>query len=272
MDDLIPIGRFSRMCQLSVKALRLYHDQGLLAPVWVDPASGYRYYRLGQANRAEAIRILRRVDMPLEEIRRLLAEDDPEAVVKQLAMHRERLEDRLADQQRMLRFLQRLIERGGSIMPYDVAIKQVPAQCVASLTVDTTYAVIGETIAHGFGALVGAVVGAGVAPAGAPFIIFHDIIDEQTDGAIEMCIPVPDTASAAQEAVVWKTIPAGAVAWTTHRGPYAEVAPAYHTVTGWIHDHGHQIAGPPCEIYLNDPETTLPEDLLTEVQFPVHGA
>ncbi|GIE82066.1 hypothetical protein Aph02nite_80160 [Actinoplanes philippinensis] len=45
--DLIPIGRFSRMSRLSIKALRFYAEQGLIVPAWVDPSSGYRYYRRG---------------------------------------------------------------------------------------------------------------------------------------------------------------------------------------------------------------------------------
>jgi DNA-binding transcriptional MerR regulator len=65
------------MTRLSVKALRLYDEIGLLAPAYVDPASGYRYYDLGQANKAEAVRILRSVDMPLEEIHEILETEDP---------------------------------------------------------------------------------------------------------------------------------------------------------------------------------------------------
>ncbi|CAN5921022.1 hypothetical protein BH23ACT10_BH23ACT10_12910 [soil metagenome] len=42
MDSLVPIGRFSKMTRLSVKALRLYDELGLLDPAWVDPSSGYR--------------------------------------------------------------------------------------------------------------------------------------------------------------------------------------------------------------------------------------
>lgn len=42
MSTLITIGDFSRMTHLSVKALRHYHDVGLLEPVEVDPSSGYR--------------------------------------------------------------------------------------------------------------------------------------------------------------------------------------------------------------------------------------
>jgi len=39
---LVPIGRFSKMTRLSVKALRLYDENGLLPPAHVDPSSGYR--------------------------------------------------------------------------------------------------------------------------------------------------------------------------------------------------------------------------------------
>ncbi len=41
-DDLLPIGRFARLCRLSVKQLRHYDDLGILSPAWTDPASGYR--------------------------------------------------------------------------------------------------------------------------------------------------------------------------------------------------------------------------------------
>lgn len=269
VDDLLPIGRFSRMSRLSIKALRLYDELGLLNPSWVDPSSGYRYYRASQARRAEAIRILRAVDMPLEEIHEVLAEDDPEFTTKRLAVHRERLAERLADQDRMLRFLERLIDRGGTIVPYDIATKQAPDQQVASLTMRTTLTRIGDDIAASFVVLTGALTDAATQPAGAPFIIFHDVIDEQTDGAVEVCIPVPVGVDTPHDDVEFKVIAGGTVAATTHRGPYAEISPAYHTVTGWIQDQGHEVAGPPREIYLNDPKSVVAEDLLTEIQFPI---
>ena len=66
-----------------------------------------------------------------------------------------------------------------------------------------------------------------------------------------------------------REVEGGAVAWTTHRGPYDEVGPAYHTVAGWIQEHGHEIAGPPREVYLTDPGSTPPSEFLTEIQFPI---
>lgn len=149
--------------------------------------------------------------------------------------------------------------------------KQTADQHVAALHMATRLAVIGEDIATGFTTLMGALSQAGAEPVGAPFIVFHDVIDEQTDGDIEICIPIPAEVDASHDEVDFKTVPGGTVATTTHRGPYDEISPAYHAVTGWIQDHGHQIAGPPREIYLNDPKTVLPDDLLTELQFPIHA-
>jgi DNA-binding transcriptional MerR regulator len=40
MTTRLSIGDFSRMTYLSVKALRHYHEQGVLAPAEVDAATG----------------------------------------------------------------------------------------------------------------------------------------------------------------------------------------------------------------------------------------
>lgn len=256
------------MTRLSVKALRLYDEIGLLPPTHVDPSSGYRYYDLGQANRAEAVRILRSVDMPLDEIRVILDTDDPELVHKQLLAHRERLAERLATQERMLAYLESLIQREEGIMPYEVELIEVEPQQVAAVKIHTTLRKIGEDIPAGFGTLVHAMGRTGLSPSGAPLIVYHDVIDEETDGDIEICVPVSGPIDGDTD-VYSRELEGGTMASTIHRGPYPEIAPAYHTVTGWISEHGHEIAGPPREIYLNDPQTVAEEDLLTRVEFPI---
>ena len=152
MDDLLPIGRFSKATRLSVKALRHYDELGLLRPALVDPSSGYRYYRPAQANQAEAIRILRSVEMPLEEIGELLADGGGEPAAKRLHRHRERLEARLAEHRRMLAFLQRLLERE-DVMPYEVTVKELPAQPVAATRTTSNLREISSAISDGVHAI-----------------------------------------------------------------------------------------------------------------------
>ena len=69
MSVLVSIGDFSRMTHLSVKALRFYHDQGLLEAGRIDPATGYRFYEPGQVPVAQVIRRFRDLDMPLDQVR-----------------------------------------------------------------------------------------------------------------------------------------------------------------------------------------------------------
>ena len=266
--NLVPIGRFSTMTRLSVKALRLYDENGLLRPAHVDPSSGYRYYELGQANRAEAVRILRSVDMPLDDIRAILDIEDPELIHKHLAVHRERLAERLAEHERMLAYLESLMQRKEGIMPYEVEVIEAEPQFVAATRVHTNLARIGSDIQTGFGSLMRGMAQEGVSPAGSPLIVYHDVIDEDTDGDIELCVPIaPGFAGDAD--VYGRELEGGTMAITIHRGPYPEIGLAYHTLTGWVAEHGHEMAAPPREVYLNDPHTVGPEDLLTRVEFPI---
>lgn len=79
MNQLLSIGQFARASGLSQRALRIYDTEGLLKPAQVDEANGYRYYEQSQLAQAELISTARTMNMPLEEIRRLLSEDPPEA-------------------------------------------------------------------------------------------------------------------------------------------------------------------------------------------------
>ncbi|MGW4769687.1 DNA polymerase III subunit beta family protein [Nocardia sp. NPDC004278] len=74
-DELITIGALARACGLTASALRFYDDCGLLVPVRVDGATGYRYYREAQVDRGVMIRRLRGIGVPLEAVAEILAGD-----------------------------------------------------------------------------------------------------------------------------------------------------------------------------------------------------
>src|SRR6266581_3885357 len=72
-------GEFSRRSQLSIKALRLYDRLGLLRPAVVDGRNGYRGYDEDQLFTARLIVLLRSLDMPLQEVGRVVAAAGQEA-------------------------------------------------------------------------------------------------------------------------------------------------------------------------------------------------
>ncbi len=71
----MPIGIFARRTGLTPSALRFYDDAGLLHPAEVDPVSGYRRYRRDQSDRADMLRRLREIAMPLAAVREVLDSD-----------------------------------------------------------------------------------------------------------------------------------------------------------------------------------------------------
>lgn len=165
----------------------------------------------------------------------------------------------------MLLFLERSMNREDIAMPYDISVKTVEAQRVVGHRVRTSLADIGRAVGEAFGGAMATVAGAGAFPVGIPFVVYHDIIDEQTEGEIEACIPV---ALGAAEGVA-VDVPAAEVVATLHHGPYTEIGPAYEALTAWLAEQERESVGPPREVYLNDPADTAPEELLTEIQFPL---
>ena len=106
---LLTIGEFSRMTHLSVKALRHYHDVGVLAPATIDPDTGYRSYAADQVTAAQVVRRLRDLGMPLDAIRAVLLAPDPAARNREIAAHLERMERQLEQTQVAVRGLRALI-------------------------------------------------------------------------------------------------------------------------------------------------------------------
>ena len=68
-----------------------------------------------------------------------------------------------------------------------------------------------------------------------------------------------------------QVIPGGEYAVTTHFGPYQNLGDTYTRLLGqWLSRSGRELRSAPCfEVYLNDPQSTEPEDLLTDIYAPL---
>ncbi len=241
MEHLVPIGQFAALTRLSLKALRLYDEIGLLPPARIDPDTGYRYYRLEQAERARLIRLLRAAEMPLAGIAGFLEEPTPE----RLDAYAAALAARQAERERVIHYLRRVLDPKEEPMSFEVRVKDVAEQPYVSRAATVS---IGELEPF----IVGTIreLSAGVALSGPPFTLYHGEVNDETEGTVEVCVP---TAEPAPDGGV---LPAGAVAYTVAVGPqtdYPEILSADDTVAVWAKQHGHELAGPPREIYLFDP-------------------
>lgn len=95
------IGQFAQLTGLGTKALRLYDEQGVLVPAFVDPYSRYRRYTAAQLHTALRLKALRAAGIGVPDAARALGDRRPaEEVVSEfrarLAIERERQDAALA--------------------------------------------------------------------------------------------------------------------------------------------------------------------------------
>ena len=130
------IGDFSQLGQVSIRTLRLYDEMNLLKPAQIDKFTGYRYYTIEQLPRLNRILALKDLGLSLEQIGDLLKRDLPADQLRGMLMLKqaEIEQQMLAMQAQMRRVEARLkqIEREGGPSPYEVVIKAVEAQTIAS--------------------------------------------------------------------------------------------------------------------------------------------
>ncbi len=99
---------------------------------------------------------------------------------------------------------------------------------------------------------------------GTPITIYHSHEYNPAGNDTEFALPIEEIVKGTRE------IPVGLCAKSVYKGPYSELTSVYAKLREWIENEGYELVKSPYEIYLTDPtQATVPEDLVTEVYFPV---
>jgi DNA-binding transcriptional MerR regulator len=255
--DLLSIGTFANLTRLSLKALRLYDELGILKPIHIDPQSGYRYYGADQLSAARMIRNMRDMDMPLVTIRRVLAVVSVSQAQAELLVHQHlELRERQLEQIKALahQFTQQLKPEANT-MSLEVTVREIPTQQIISITRHHTVNGLSEQIQKDCSTLFALAEERGVSPIGAPFGIYHSAINEQEDGPIETCVPVNAKVEARGniEAKQLEGGKAACVVITGEQCHYPELLGAYDTAADWIQRNGFETTSAPREIWYTEP-------------------
>ena len=237
-----------------------------MKPAHVDVDSGYRYYSVGQLLEAERIRVLRSLDMPLDEVRAILRDQDPQSIRRRLDQHRRRLALRLEETEGALRFVETLMTKE-EMMTYEVNTKTVVEQFIVKRRTRTSLQRIGPTIHESITELYQYIGEVGARPMGPPGTIYlDDDLDREEDLQIEVYLPVERPLSG-NDRLDGDVLSGGSVAYTLHAGPFQEVGPAYPAVLKWVDQNDLKTCGPPREVYLAKGDT--PGEQRAEVQWPI---
>lgn len=267
MDRRVTIGDFSRASHLSVKTLRHYHEVGLLEPSEVDPANGYRYYFEDQIAAAQVIRRLRGLQMPVTQVKSVLATSNSGERNWLITQHLDRLEAELASTSAAVAELRLLISRPQE--PCTVEYRTVPACAAIAIqaTVDRD-----DLLDWWQGALgeLHAIAGAqGLDRAGPPGGMYASEIFQHGRGQATVFIPT-DTPARSVGRVEPLTVPQAELAVMVHRGSLTDIDLTYgklgeHVLRGEI-----SVDGPLREYYLiGFLDAPDPESWETEVGWPI---
>ena len=269
-----------------MKALRWYDEVGLLRPVRVDPRSGYRFYAPEQFGAAERIRALRETDMPLGEIAALLGARDAAERLTVLRRQRDRLERDLAERRQALDLLLKLMSPEEDRMNEQIAqtvarnihdsfaVETVPARPVVYIRERVSLATVGDAMKGAFGELYAWLERAGVSPAGPALCAYPDPEFDEDDFLADACVPVAalPNAAALTGRVRADELAGGRVATAVHAGPYDTLHLAFQRALAEAAERGHEIVGPPREIYLVSwGDARAPEEFRTRIEYPVRG-
>lgn len=272
--ELLTSGEFARRARLSAKQLRLYDEIGLLRPVAVDPSNGYRRYGAGQLRTAGLIVMLRALDMSLGEIGAWLSElaTDPERATDRIARHLVELETRHSSR-RSLALRVRAVLREEGVPMFPIQTRHVPAMRVMSIQ-RRLHAAETDGFARGAKRLFYEHLGERD-PAGPFILIFHGIVDHESDGPLEAVLGCPDDVQPTEQIGV-RTEPAHDEAYTTitkAEWAYPEILAAYDAVACSPEALARPGSRLSCrEVYMAEPDAIGDGDAICDIAFPLGDA
>ena len=141
-----------------------------------------------------------------------------------------------------------------------------PSQSTLSVRTKTPVGELPQVLGKVYGSIAQYLGELGEQPAGPPFAGYFNMDMQNLD--VEIGFPVSRKLSGKGE-IQPGEIGGGKVATCVYTGPYSEIAPAYKALTTFIKDNGQEATGITYEMYLNDPTVTPPQELQTQIVFPL---
>jgi DNA-binding transcriptional MerR regulator len=263
----LSIGQFSRVTHLSVKALRHYHDVGLLEPAEVHTTSGYRYYTAGQVPTAHMIKRFRDLDMPIDRVKAILAASDPHDQHRLISAHLEEMEQQLRATQAAVASLRALLDEPAPGFKVEYRTLGSCSSCAVGATIERDD--LADWWESSFTEIAAALRASGIEPAGPRGGLYEQRLFEEERGRATVYVPVegqPPTRGQVKPFLV----PGAELAVTVHHGPHENIDRAYGALGINVVEHNIGVDAPVRERYLVGPHDTSDQSRWeTEIAWPI---
>ncbi|MCE5173601.1 MerR family transcriptional regulator [Paenibacillus profundus] len=271
---MLSIGEFSKICEVSTKTLRYYDEVGLIHPDEINPENGYRYYSIRQLKKMIFINRLKSYHFSLEEIKAILEweeEQSEEKLCSALNRKRREIQQKLNALEYTLKQMTNdilTLEKGIPIMSY---LDNIEVQLVETQPMNILYMrwmMSSDDYVAGYGTyfsrLYEKIATEKLTLLGTPMTIYHSPEYNPAGNDTEFSIPIEETIKGTRD------LPGGLCAKSVVKGSYAELTSVYAKLREWVEKEGYELVNSPYEVYVTDPhKATVPEDMVTEVYFPV---
>jgi effector-binding domain-containing protein len=152
-------------------------------------------------------------------------------------------------------------------MSFTCEYQELPAQPTLAVRVKTRVEELPQVFGEWYSAIIGYLDELGETPSGAPFAVYYNL--DMQDLEVGIGFPVARSLPGKGE-IVPGEIPAGKYAACLYTGPYSELGTAYDGLNQWVTEQGYTASGLAYEIYLDDPLKTPPQELKTQLLFPLN--
>lgn len=267
MGAQVSIGDFAVMTSLSRKALRHYHDIGILEPAHIDPYTGYRFYDTSQVDHAHIIRRFRSLGMSIPDIKALLSTEDAGARTDIITTHLEQMEAQLQQTRDTVGALRELLSPVST--PAHVELRLKPAFAVWSVGATIDVSGIDDWFTASLRTLHRAVAMAAGAPtAVVPGGLYDRALFLEQRGSATMFVEAPPSADP-PEGIRAEVLPRAEFAVLTHPGGHDGIDRSYAALGIYVNEYLISSQGPIREHYLGGTPTDPARFTATEICWPI---
>jgi DNA-binding transcriptional MerR regulator len=267
MGAQVSIGDFAVMTSLSRKALRHYHDIGILEPAHVDSHTGYRFYDTSQVDHAHIVRRFRSLGMSIPDIKALLSTEDAAARTEIITTHLEQMEVQLQHTRDTVGALRELLSPVHT--PAYVEVRREPALAVWSIGATIEMAEIDSWFAASLRRLRDAVATAAGAPSAVvPGGLYDRALFLESRGNATLFVPAPPSAEP-PEGIRAEVLPQAEFAVLTHSGGHDGIDRSYGALGTYANEHLISHQGPIREHYLGATPSEPTTFTATEICWPI---
>jgi DNA-binding transcriptional MerR regulator len=268
MGAKVSIGDFAVMTSLSRKALRHYHDIGILEPAHIDAHTGYRFYDTSQVDHAHIIRRFRSLGMSIPDIKALLSTEDAAARTEIITTHLAQMEEQLQQTRDAVGALRELLSPVRATAA--VEVRSEPPLAVWSIGATIEVAEIDSW----FGAALTTLRNAVAAAAGADRVIapgglYDRALFLEDRGDATLFVAAPESADP-PNGVRAEVLPAAEYAFLTHSGGHDDgIDRSYGALGTYVNEHLISDQGPIREHYLGSTTSEPFTFTATEICWPI---